>query len=153
MKQFHNIVTTVEFKDNVVNLLTEYVQNTYETPESGGVLMGKRLFDGSIIITDITKPQKSDRWGRSHFKKDGKIHQKISDKIWQNSGGYIMYLGEWHTHPELFPSPSFIDLKGWRLNVYKQKDKKKYIFLIVGTNSFKVWTYSRVHGLLKTNSK
>uniref|UniRef100_UPI003CED28D9 Mov34/MPN/PAD-1 family protein n=1 Tax=Enterobacter cloacae complex sp. 280C5 TaxID=3395861 RepID=UPI003CED28D9 len=30
------------------------------------------------------------------------------------SDGFLVYLGEWHTHPEDFPQPSSTDLRSWR---------------------------------------
>lgn len=149
MMIFHNQFLSVEFKDNVIDTLKRYTQNFPEAPESGGILMGKRLLNGNILVTDITIPQKGDISGRYYFKKNKKIHQQLSDKIWEESLGKIIYVGEWHTHPEKIPRPSSIDLRGWRLNTRDQIDNKNYIFLIVGINEFGLWSNSKENGLFK----
>ena len=129
--------------------MKKYTQNSPEDPESGGILMGKRLRNGNIIVTDMTIPQKGDISGRYYFKKNKKIHQQLSDKIWEESQGKIIYVGEWHTHPEKIPRPSSIDLSGWRSNTHDQIDNKNYIFLIVGINEFGLWSNSKENGLFK----
>ena len=148
---FHNQFLSVEFKDNVIDALKKYTQNSFKTQESGGILMGKRLLNGNIIVTDITIPQKGDTSRRYYFKKNKKIHQQLSDEIWEASMGKIIYVGEWHTHPEKIPRPSSIDLTGWRLNTRDQIDDKNYIFLIIGINEFGLWSNSKANGLLKMN--
>ena len=69
MMIFHNQFLSVEFKDNVIDTLKRYTQNFPEAPESGGILMGKRLLNGNILVTVITIPQKGDISGRYYFKK------------------------------------------------------------------------------------
>jgi integrative and conjugative element protein (TIGR02256 family) len=40
------------------------------------------------------------------------------------------YLGEWHTHPEEKPIPSFLDISEWRKICSARKERM--IFVIVG---------------------
>ncbi|MBU5593841.1 Mov34/MPN/PAD-1 family protein [Amphibacillus sp. MSJ-3] len=149
MKKFSNEVLSIEVRDGVVNQLSHFIQREAKSLESGGILMGKRLYSGDIIITDITTPQKGDIRKRMYFKKKTKIHQKISDDIWAESKGRITYVGEWHTHPENIPTPSFVDIKGWELGVKKQKNNKVYLFLIIGIREFGMWSYDEEHGLIQ----
>lgn len=146
---FHNKFLSIEFPEEVVSSLKLYIQDSHQIPESGGILMGKRLLNGNIIVTNITVPQQGDITRRHYFKKNKRIHQKISDKLWVDSKRKIIYIGEWHTHPELIPHPSSVDLRGWRLSVQNQKDEKTYVFLIVGIKDFGLWSYSKSNGLLK----
>lgn len=148
---FHNRFLSVEFKDDVIVALRKYAQNSSKTPESGGILMGKRLLNGNIIVTDFTIPQRGDISGRFYFKKNKKIHQQLSDRIWEESLGNIIYVGEWHTHPEKIPRPSSVDLRGWYLSTRDQIDSKNYIFLIVGINELGLWSNNKSMGLLEMN--
>lgn len=148
---FHNRFLSVEFKDDVIVALRKYTQNSSKTSESGGILMGKRLLNGNIIVTDFTIPQSGDISGRFYFKKNKKIHQQLSDRIWEESLGNIIYVGEWHTHPEKIPRPSSVDLRGWYLSTRDQIDSKNYIFLIVGINEFGLWCNNKSMGLLEMN--
>lgn len=112
-------------------------------PEAGGVLHGKRLKNGSIIITDITTPQIGDIQKRLLFKKNREIHQQLSNEKWIESNKFSIALGEWHTHPEAVPTPSNVDKKSWRLNVSKQHDDRVYVFIIVGFSDLRMWLLSK----------
>jgi integrative and conjugative element protein (TIGR02256 family) len=53
-------------------------------------------------------------------------------------------LGEWHTHPELDPSPSSIDLAGWRNKLlFDQFDSDVLYFVIVGKEQINAWQGNR----------
>ncbi|TYQ74004.1 Mov34/MPN/PAD-1 family protein, partial [Enterococcus faecium] len=121
----------------------QYRQGKDDLPEAGGVLHGKRLKNGSIIITDITTPQIGDIQKRLLFKKNREIHQQLSNEKWIESNKFSIALGEWHTHPEAVPTPSNVDKKSWRLNVSKQHDDRVYVFIIVGFSDLRMWLLSK----------
>lgn len=146
---FSNELFSVEFRDDILQIFYSFRQDTHEKYEAGGILMGKRLLNGNIIITDVTSPQKGDTRKRTFFKKKTRIHQSISDILWKKSSGKTIYLGEWHTHPENNPVPSTVDLRGWRLSVNKQSNDKTYIFVILGIKELAVWSYSKTDGLIR----
>lgn len=150
---FSNELFSVEFRDDILQIFYSFRQDTHEKYEAGGILMGKRLLNGNIIITDVTSPQKEDTRKRTFFKKKTKIHQSISDNLWKKSSGKTLYLGEWHTHPENNPVPSSVDIRGWRLSVNKQSNDKTYIFVILGINELAVWSYSKTDGLIRMKQK
>jgi integrative and conjugative element protein (TIGR02256 family) len=78
--------------------------------ESGGVLLGKIRKDLSeYIITNISKPTKFDHSGPCFFIRSKKSAQPIIDELWKESEGETTYLGEWHSHAEKSPSPSYTD--------------------------------------------
>ena len=52
-----------------------------------------------------------------------------------NSNERYRYLGEWHTHPEIKPSPSYIDLQS--LNEIVLSSDDFCILLIIGNKNFK----------------
>lgn len=150
---FSNELLSVEFRDDILQIFYSFRQDSIEKYEAGGILMGRRLINGDIFITDVTSPQKGDTRKRSFFKKQTKIHQSISDSLWEKSSGMTVYLGEWHTHPEDSPIPSPIDLRGWKLSVSKQPNDKTYIFVILGIKELSVWSYSKTDGLIKMKQK
>ncbi len=78
--------------------------------ESGGVLIGKVKTDYSEIqIVDITEPTIYDKSGKYYFVRNKEHSQKLINEYWGKSDGILNYIGEWHTHPEINPSPSKID--------------------------------------------
>ena len=133
----------IEVRDEVLKIFEQYRQGKDDLPVAGGVLHGKRLKNGSIIITDITTPQIGDIQKRLLFKKNREIHQQLSNEKWIESNKFSIALGEWHTHPEAVPTPSNVDKKSWRLNVSKQHDDRVYVFIIVGFSDLRMWLLSK----------
>lgn len=74
---FHNKVLSIEFTDEIVNNLKAYIQDSRQIPESGGILMGKRLVNGNIIVTNITTPQEGDITRRCFFFKKKSASENI----------------------------------------------------------------------------
>jgi integrative and conjugative element protein (TIGR02256 family) len=79
-------------------------------PESGGILLG-RIYDDKreVLIERASVPNSRDRSGHTFFDRSDEAAQEIIDAAWSESGGELIYLGEWHTHPEPFPTPSSTD--------------------------------------------
>lgn len=91
-------------------ILEKFTQYKSKDPESGGVILGKIIND-QINIMKISVPTPLDRCSRTNFERHKTSAKIIIDHEFYNSNGQMVYLGEWHTHPEPFPSPSGTDLK------------------------------------------
>lgn len=152
MIKFQIEETIVEIRENVINILCSYKQDTQLKKEKGGALMGKRLKNGNIIITDVTRPQPGDKESRFKNKKDKLQHQVIANQIWNNSNHYVCCIGEWHTHPERQPTPSRIDRKSWSMFVKSQNVTQTYYFIIVGIEEIEVWACNST-GVIKQLKK
>ena len=62
------------------------------------------------------------------------------DKLWDDSQHAKTYLGEWHTHNQRIPQPSFIDRRNW-MEISKRKQNSDWLFfVIVGTEQIGIWT-------------
>ncbi|MCQ4924954.1 Mov34/MPN/PAD-1 family protein [Tissierella carlieri] len=100
--------------------------------ESGGVLLGKIRKDLSeYIITDISNPTRFDRSGPCFFIRSRKSVQPIIDKLWNESKGEIIYLGEWHSHAEKNPGPSSIDNALLKKSFRENKVFGNILFMII----------------------
>lgn len=99
-------------------------------PEAGGILLGMRRGE-HIHVTQLTSPGPEDRRTRTAFHRARRSHQDLALRQWRESGGVMDYLGEWHTHPEVGPSPSATDLREWR-TLLRSYDAA-LVFLIAGT--------------------
>ena len=93
---------------DVLNAFYEYRQASFQRYESGGILLGK-VFDKYILIEKVTTPGKKDKRGRFFFHRHKGRAQSIVNKVFKETDGQQIYIGEWHTHREKNPSPSFID--------------------------------------------
>lgn len=122
----------------VVNILLNHIQSKNIDYESGGFLVGyeNRKTD-SIIIEDITFPKKGDHKSRISFVLKDKEHFHLLEKA-KKYGSF--FLGTWHTHPQDFVAPSFIDWIDWKKSVNKEQSASRYmIFMIVGRKEIGIW--------------
>lgn len=108
--------------------------------ETGGILIGTLSSGPIITITDVTISQPKDVRHKFRFLRSADGHQSLMDQLWEESGYRKMYLGEWHTHPELVPSPSRIDICGWKSIARKRQNTPWSLFIILGRQFFKIWT-------------
>ena len=132
--KLHNMTITIEkyainISDDLLRNVSLFKQTKNEN-ESGGVLFCKKKVGlDEYYIIDMTLPNKHDKSSRFSFVRNAKEAQKIIEKKWKDSDGYINYIGEWHTHPETSPSPSFVDIK-----TYKQISKDKSSLFPISIN-------------------
>ena len=120
----------VHLEPEVLETFNEYVQGVRDL-EAGGILLGC-VRGPHLQIIDATTPSPRDRRSRFSFERDDFHHHAIAMRRWQESDGIIRYVGEWHTHPEDYPSPSSIDLREWRGLAASRIDGRPLLALIVG---------------------
>lgn len=120
--------------------LQSYKQITSEIPESGGLLLGRRIIgtnDG--IVDEITSPMPGDVQHRTYFFR-GRGHIGRQVQYWVDTSTTGQLLGVWHTHPEPLPKPSSTDLEDWKSVLKKCGDPQKFLyFVIVGQDQICVW--------------
>jgi integrative and conjugative element protein (TIGR02256 family) len=114
---------------DIFERLIDYRQVSAGMKEAGGLLIGYRR-DPHIEVVDMTVPFPRDERRRTFFERRDPAHGKYLRKRWATSGKTLDYLGEWHTHPEQLPTPSYHDLYEWRLLL--QSRRTPLLFLIVG---------------------
>lgn len=109
--------------------------------EAGGVLLGRFISNSKDIIIDkVSIPMKGDKRERFRFFRSEGSHQRIIRETWGESAGKCNYLGEWHTHPEDYPTPSRIDKENWKALLSKGFFSSLYLyFVIVGREETRVW--------------
>ena len=69
---------------------------------------------------------------RFRFFRSASGHQLHMDQLWKESGYRKMYLGEWHTHSEPIPSPSKVDIGGWKSIAKRSKTLLGCYLLFLG---------------------
>ena len=118
-------------------VFSKYIQLDATAPESGGIILGY-VRGEHLEITEVTEPASGDERRRFFFLRRPRGHQEIAQKRWAESQGLIRYLGEWHTHPEDFPSPSCLDRMEWKSSAKKRKDSRPQLGIIVGRKALHV---------------
>lgn len=125
-----------------LDVFARYVQDGDQAPESGGLLLGT-VHGEHLIIEQATAPTIWDLRLRTFFHRSTFGHAKLALDRWRASRGTVRYLGEWHTHPEDYPTPSGLDRSEWRRLATGRKDKRPQLSIIVGRQGLHV---ELVHG-------
>lgn len=126
----------LNFSDEVRSVFEKNVQ-IGDRPESGGVLLGT-VHERGLLVTLATTPTRLDRQFRYLFERLPFGHRAVAKRLWRSTGGTTRYIGEWHTHPQDFPTPSAIDLEEWRKLANVRADKRPLLAVIVGRNALHV---------------
>lgn len=123
--------TLVYLNESVRKVLSQHIQRTSSDAESGGILLG-HVRGPHLEIIEATCPSPCDERYRFLFVRMQDVHNELADRRWRNSDGTVRYIGEWHTHPEDYPSPSALDRREWINLALKRKDQRPLLALIVG---------------------
>lgn len=123
----------VLFEQEVVECLIPFRQHHSHAAEAGGILIGYRRSE-HLHVVDATTPGASDRRSRYEFQRRDPVHQYTALALWERSRQMLDYLGEWHTHPEAYPSPSCIDTSEWAKIMRNRR--MPMIFAILGQHAW-----------------
>lgn len=121
----------------VLAIFDKYAQVNGSSLESGGILLGYAR-EPHLEILEATEPSKWDRRLRYFFDRNWRGHRDVALRRNAESNGLVRYLGEWHTHPEDHPVPSFTDTSGWLKLARERDDKHPVLGIIVGRKSLHV---------------
>ena len=93
-----------------LSVMEVFTQAQKDQPEAGGIVLGKVKKD-TIHVLKLSPPTELDKASRRNFERHRLSAQIVINHEFYNSHQQMTYLGEWHTHPEDFPSPSGTDKK------------------------------------------
>lgn len=101
--------------------------------EAGGQLFGA-ISETCVTVTKATGPRPSDRRGPFYFIAD-RLAERSEIRAMHKSG--LHYFGDWHTHPQAYPTPSTTDLESMSdLFVRSKHQLNAFVMIIVGTAPF-----------------
>jgi integrative and conjugative element protein (TIGR02256 family) len=128
MNYFHESLDfKVRVEKKVYDHIFSYRQTSVKSQEAGGQLFA--VIDGaSIILKLATGPHQKDIRTLFGFLPNRENEQKIINK--QYSKG-LHYVGDWHTHYEENPSPSFEDLNSMQESFLLSKHDLNWLILII----------------------
>lgn len=124
-------------RDEVLEVFVKHAQTNVFMPESGGILLGY-VREPHLEVLEATEPTRWDKRLRSFFDRSAQGHHELAQRRWTESGGLVRYLGEWHTHPEDYPTPSGVDKSGWVKLANKRQDGRPVLAIIVGRKGLHV---------------
>lgn len=128
----------VDILPEVFEEISKWTQKENSDHESGGfILVYRHKSTGNISLEFVTTPQSGDISSRCRFTLRDIKHKLIIKKA-QEQESY--YMGLWHTHPQVIPNPSAIDINDWNDTLLKDKPACEYIFFfIAGMEVMRVW--------------
>ncbi|MGJ1234800.1 MULTISPECIES: Mov34/MPN/PAD-1 family protein [Sphingobacterium] len=121
---------TIVLHAQPLEILERFTQHSKKAPESGGIMLGK-LINGEINILKLSVPTPLDKASRTNFERSKVGAQIILDYEFYNSNGQLTYLGEWHTHPERLPTPSYTDLYMLKDQFKHNKLQEDFVLLLI----------------------
>ncbi|MGA4641082.1 Mov34/MPN/PAD-1 family protein [Stutzerimonas stutzeri] len=79
--------------------------------ETGGILVGY-IADGELpVVVTVVGPGPDAVHQRDRFQPDHAWQCERLDELYDRSAGVLVYLGDWHTHPDGSPQMSWLDRK------------------------------------------
>lgn len=105
----HENRLAIELSKNALDFMQKLIAEAGGN-EVGGVLAG-RVEDSKIVVTDVSGPGPQAICTRTKFLKDATYCQEFLDDKYRDSNGAIVYIGEWHSHPNEDNRPSNTDIK------------------------------------------
>jgi integrative and conjugative element protein (TIGR02256 family) len=133
--------TRVLIEQEVFEHVDIYRQLKSSDREAGGILIGE--YRGKDLrILSSTMPGKLDQRSRYRFGRRSPHHQKQAYELWLSSNSIQSHIGDWHTHPQDYPTPSTLDLQEWR----KKLPIRPALLAILGrkTDWYGLWDGSRI---------
>ena len=130
-------------KKAVIDFVSEN-GNRWLPKETGGVFLGYRANNLEFVVTDIIGPGSKAVHGNYSYYPDQVFHKNEIARKYQESGQYITYLGDWHTHPNSYSYLSNQDKTTVRkIAAYKEARLPNPIMLIAAPpkKEFKAWVY------------
>lgn len=140
--EFIESVTGIRIKveESVVSFFSKYMEDYDFKIESGGIIVGiLNPYENQVVVTDVTLPHAKDIRKSNVFKRASAGHQEEMDRLWNESKKTKTYLGEWHTHKQDIPVPSWIDKNDWKRISKKPLNHKAAFFIIVGQKQIRIW--------------
>jgi integrative and conjugative element protein (TIGR02256 family) len=140
----------IELDERVLKVIDCFRQTRPQMHEAGGILLGE-IYGTTIHITKASTPNSFDRSSRFHFERDRAAAQVIVDFEFLNSDGHVIYLGEWHTHPEDDPTPSGRDRQMIRSQLELGKLNEAFILMLIHGRKTTYLGYQTKTNLVRAN--
>lgn len=135
---------TVEITNEVIEHFTRHQQFTDKDKEAGGQLFARIYEDTDHwVIEKSTGPKRRDLRSRFRFKPNRRLEQKDINAAFSDG---LHFVGDWHTHPEPYPTPSFRDNESMSdMFERSEHELRGFIMIIVGNDQISdLWI--SIHG-------
>jgi len=122
----------ISFRKDVLLHMYSHCQRHKWSKEAGGQLFSPDPTDSVVEITHSTGPYKTDQRSRHSFNPDVSISNHDRTEHFKNG---LHAVGLWHTHPENFPIPSYLDRRTTEAYLNATNGELEYFMLVILGNS------------------
>lgn len=138
---------TIRFEEDAIACFDRYRQIKSSDAEAGGQLFA-RYSEDEVLVCKATGPKENDKRGRFFFLPNRKSERA---EIIRNHEDRLHFVGDWHTHPEAVPRPSWEDLTSIQ-NCYRESKHslRYFVMIIVGTANFPEGLSVSIHNSTET---
>lgn len=120
---------TLVVTDPVLSHFASHRQKRWFQKEAGGQLFAK-ITENRVIILEATGPRRTDRRSRFSYAPDREAEQ---EEILARRKDGLHFVGDWHTHPEQIPRPSYLDSSSMNECVRKSYHSLNgFVLIVVG---------------------
>lgn len=111
---YRNTDTELELviKDELVRRIARHGRDKYPY-EFGGLLLGRYSNNNKMVVIEQTVLPKKYESSRYYFERGSEGLKEVLE-LYYTAKPSLIYVGEWHTHPDSPASPSAMDLKSMR---------------------------------------
>ena len=106
--------------------------------ELGGILLGQAFCHHDEVV-HVCAPSRDDVPGLFSFLRRKRPAQRKISRAWSKSGGHLIYLGEWHTHPGSEALPSGVDRRMIKRALRRTRMEIEYLYLIIAGKEGSCW--------------
>lgn len=114
----------------VVDHTGRFRQLTWRAKEAGGQLFGV-IEEEQVVVSKASGPYPGDQRSRSSYRSDAQAAQYSID---EHAGLGLLYLGEWHTHPQAVPAASTADLDAMRRLRHASQTRTSALLMLIQGN-------------------
>ncbi len=107
--------------------------------ETGGVLVGYVGDNGQPVVHEVVGPGPKALHLETRFEPDHAWQCEQLDSLFWNSSGQLVYLGDWHTHPNGSPTMSGLDRRTMRRIARHAEARISYPLMLIEGGSPGAW--------------
>jgi integrative and conjugative element protein (TIGR02256 family) len=108
--------------------------------ETGGVLVGYRVAKNQVIM-GVTGPGPAAIHGANSFHPDHDWQCSQLDLLYERSAGVLVYLGEWHTHPNESARMSATDRATLARIAKSEEANARHPVMLIGAGTRNQWKW------------
>ena len=127
--EFTDSMRRVRISSSVTKTFKKYEQRKGKL-ESGGILLG-HVYSDYDYITKVTVPNEYDSSEHNCFNRSRIPAQAEINRVWKKSYGSLIYLGEWHSHRDIHPTPSTTDVEMIKTAFNETEMEIAFLYLII----------------------